>query len=106
MMAKPNRIENSRTWRISPCAKAPTTVSGMMCRKKSTVFCASACLAKPATLVASAMAPPKTGARSDGVADDQPDHERKGRDDFEIDQRLDADAANFLRILNVRDTRH
>ena len=34
--AKPNRIENSRTWRISPCAKAPTTVSGMMCRKKST----------------------------------------------------------------------
>ena len=43
--AKPNRIENSRTWRISPCAKAPTTVSGMICRKKSTLFCASACLA-------------------------------------------------------------
>ena len=45
-------------------------------------------------------------ARPDCVADDQPDHQRKRRDDFEIDQRLDADAADFLGILDVGDARH
>ena len=40
--AKPNRIENSSTCRMSPRAKAPTTLSGMMFRKKSTLFWALA----------------------------------------------------------------
>ena len=33
----------------------------------------------------------------------QPDHQREGRDDLEIDQRLDADAADLLGILDMRD---
>ena len=49
MSEKPNRIANSSTCRISPCAKAPTTVSGMMCKTKSTDFISLACFAKPAT---------------------------------------------------------
>ena len=78
-----------------------------MCRKKSTVFCASACLAKPATVWSHlAMAPPKPAPGLTHVADDQPDHEREGRDDLEIDQRLDADAADFLGILDMRDAGH
>ena len=37
------------------------------------------------------------------VADDEADHQREGRDDFEIEQRLDADAADFLGALDMRD---
>ena len=39
----------------------------------------------------------------DEVADDQADHEREGRDDLEIDQRLHADAADLARVLDVAD---
>ena len=41
--AKPNRIEISRTSRISPFAKASTTVVGMMCIRNSVTLCALAC---------------------------------------------------------------
>jgi len=40
------------------------------------------------------------------VADQEADGQRKGRDDLEIDERLDADPADLARILDVRDTRH
>ena len=40
--AKAKRIANSSTCRISPSAKAPTTVAGMMCRKYSTMLCSPA----------------------------------------------------------------
>ena len=42
-------------------------------------------------------------ARTHHVSDDQPDHKREGGDDLEIDQRLDADPADFLRILDMGD---
>ncbi len=35
------------------------------------------------------------------VADDKPDDEREGRDDLEIDQRLDADAPDLPGILDM-----
>ena len=44
-------------------------------------------------------------ARLHQVADDQSDHQREGRDDLEIDQRLDADAADLLGVLDVGDAR-
>ncbi len=40
------------------------------------------------------------------VADQKPDHQREGRNDLEIDQRLDADAADLLGILNMRNARY
>ena len=48
----------------------------------------------------------KAVARLDHIADEQPDHQRKGRDHFEIDQRLDADAADLLGVLDMGDARH
>ena len=57
--AKPIRIEKNSTWRMSPLAKAPTTESGMMARRKSTaVRCASG-LAYLATAAASGALPVK-----------------------------------------------
>ena len=35
----------------------------------------------------------------------KPDHQREGRNDLEIDQRLDADAADLLGVLDMRDAR-
>ena len=40
--AKAKRIANNRICRISPSAKAPTTVAGMMCKRNSTVLCSPA----------------------------------------------------------------
>ena len=45
----------------------------------------------------------ETRAGLDHIADDKTDHQREGGDDFEIDQRLDADAADLLGILYMRD---
>ena len=45
----------------------------------------------------------ETRAGPDHIADDKTDHQREGGDDFEIDQRLDADAADLLGILYMRD---
>ena len=42
-------------------------------------------------------------AGPDQIADEQTDHQREGGDDLEIDQRLDADAADLLGILYMRD---
>ncbi|MGY3649156.1 hypothetical protein ACVWW2_004447 [Bradyrhizobium sp. LM4.3] len=39
------------------------------------------------------------------IADDKSNHQREGRDDLEIDQRLDADAADLLGVLDMRDAR-
>ena len=41
--AKPKRIAINSTCRISPLAKASTTVFGMMCSRKSVTVCAFAC---------------------------------------------------------------
>ena len=41
-------------------------------------------------------------AGPDHIADDKTDHQREGGDDLEIDQRLDADAADLLGILDMR----
>jgi hypothetical protein len=43
-------------------------------------------------------------ARTHQVSDDQADHKRERRDDLEIDQGFDADAADFLGILDMRDS--
>ena len=59
MSASPNRMANSSTCRMSPRAKAPTTLSGMMFSRKSTVFISCACLANWATTEASGALPPK-----------------------------------------------
>ena len=45
----------------------------------------------------------ETRAGPDHIADDKTDHQREGGDDLEIDQRLDADAADLLGILYMRD---
>ncbi len=39
------------------------------------------------------------------IADQQSDHQGEGRDDLEIDQRLDADATDLLGILDMGDAR-
>ena len=49
------------------------------------------------------MAAAETRAGPDHIADDKTDHQREGGDDLEIDQRLDADAADLLGILDMRD---
>ena len=100
--AKPNRIENSSTCRISPVAKAPTTVSGMICRKKSTDLLGFRLLGKTGHFARVGQRTAETAARPDHIADDKSDHQCEGGDDLEIDQRLDADAADFLGILDMR----
>jgi hypothetical protein len=40
------------------------------------------------------------------LADDQADSERQGRDRFEIEQRLDADAADLLEVAHRADAMH
>ena len=45
----------------------------------------------------------KPRARLDHVADDQPDEEREGRNDFEVQQRLAADAPDLLHVLHAGD---
>src|SRR5271167_1362805 len=39
------------------------------------------------------------------ISDSEPDDQREGRYDLEIDQRFDADAADLLGILDMRNTR-
>ena len=46
------------------------------------------------------------GARAGDVGDEQADDQREGGDDLEIHQRLDADPADLLGVLDVRDARH
>src|SRR5206468_11546641 len=48
----------------------------------------------------------ETRAGPDQVTDEETDHQREGGDDLEINQRLDADAADFLGILYMRDARY
>ena len=48
----------------------------------------------------------KPGTGMDEVTDQQTDHQRKGRDYLKIYQRLDADAANFLGVLDMRNARY
>src|SRR6185312_3388728 len=43
-------------------------------------------------------------AGPDHIADDKTDHQREGGDDFKIDQRLDADTAALLGILDMRNS--
>ena len=102
-MAKPNSTENSSTCRISPCAKAPTTVSGMMCRMKSTDLLRLGLLGEVGDGMRIGRRAAEARARLDHVADDEADHQREGRDDLEIDQRLDADAADLLGVLDMGD---
>ena len=47
----------------------------------------------------------EAGAGTHQISDEQSDHKRKCRDDLEIDQRLDADAADLLGILDMRNAR-
>src|SRR5216684_1568915 len=71
--AKPNRIANSSTCRMSPRASAPTTLSGMMLRTKSTDF--------PGILN-------MRNARHDGAEDDRRDHHLDQFDEA-VAERLD-----------------
>ena len=48
----------------------------------------------------------KAGAWANQIADGEPDHQREGRNDLEIEQRLDADAADLPGILDVRNARY
>jgi len=45
-------------------------------------------------------------AGANDLSNDQPRRQRESRDDFEIHQRLDADAATFLRRRYARRRRH
>ena len=101
--AKPNRIENSSTCRMSPLAKAPTTLSGMMSSTNSTPVCA----ARPAADIwrrrrrRPCREKPSPG-RSE-IADEKAERQRYGRDDLEIDERLDADAPDLGGALDMGD---
>ena len=46
------------------------------------------------------------GAGLQGVGDDQADDERQRRNHLEIDQRLEADAADLLHVLHAGDAMH
>ena len=48
----------------------------------------------------------EAGARFEQIADKQADRQREGRDDLEIDQRLDPDAPNLARIFDMGHARH
>ncbi len=48
----------------------------------------------------------EAGARLDDLADQQADAERDGRDHLEINQRLDADPAEFLQVAHAGDAVH
>ena len=82
-------------------AKAPKNVFGMMLSRWST---------RPSLLGARWRSSPRrlriegrgidveAGAGLDDLADDQADHQRERRDHLEIEQRLDADAAELLQV--------
>ena len=61
---------------------------------------------KPATAAGVWPWPAKPAPGCSRLAIMRPSDEREGRHDFEIDQRLDADAADLLRVLDMRDARH
>ena len=65
----------------------------MMCSTKSTGFFARLLGVSRATAWRPALAA-DARARPHEIADDQADRQREGRDDFEIDQRLDADPSD------------
>ena len=93
--AKPNSTENSSTCRISPLAKASTTVFGMMFSRKSVVDCSFPVRRTPrSTCVSSAGGiDVHSGAGLQRVDDDQADDQRDGADHFEIEQRVAAGLA-------------
>ena len=101
--AKPNRIENSSTCRMSPWRRRRPRVSGMMLQDEIDRLLRFGLLGVGGDRCRIGHAPPKPVPDLDQIADDQPDHQREGRDDLEIDQRLDADAADLLGVLDVRD---
>ena len=74
-----------------------------MCRKKSTALLRLGLLGIVGDGLRVGHGAAEARARPDHIADDEADHQREGRDDLEIDQRLDADAADLLGILDMRD---
>ena len=85
-------------------AKAPTTVSGMIAADRRRTFDLLALLGGTAPRhCALAGAPPKPAPGCTSVSDEKADHQRDGGDHLEIDQRLDADAADFLGVAEYAD---
>ena len=107
-IAKPVRIETSSTCSRSPLAKAPKKVSGMM---------ASRCLTMPfflgllhivrtalASSVAGSMLKPLPGCST--LPTIRPISSASGRNDLEVDQRLEADAPDLLEVAHRGDAVH
>jgi hypothetical protein len=101
---RPNSTANSSTCRISPLAKASTTVPGMMfSRKPTTSWCGRLGIFGDRLAVEAGRIDVQPGARLEHVRDDQADEHRQRRHDLEVDDRLDADAADLLGIRQLGD---
>ena len=87
---------------MSPAAKAPTTLIGDDVEEEIDRALVRRRLAYLATAGGVRLAG-ETRARLHDIADDEADDEREGGDDLEIDQRLDADAADLLGVLDMGD---
>jgi hypothetical protein len=101
--AKPNRIENSSTCRISPCAKGADDGVGNDVQEEIDALLRLGLLGVIGHRLRIGHGAAEARARPHQIADEEPDHQREGGDDLEIDQRLDADAADLLGVLDMRD---
>ncbi len=90
---------------MSPLAKAPRIVSGNQTQQeidRALMLGGFAGVLRDGGGVRPAGKP---RARPNELTNDQPRRQRESRDDFEIDQRLHADAANLLRVVDMGDAR-
>ena len=106
--AQPNSSENSSTCSTSPLAKAPTTVFGMMRRRKSTapvLFSLRGAIDVGAERrsVERTRVDVHARARIEEVRDRDTEHQRDRRHDLEVDHRLHADAADLLEVARAAD---
>jgi hypothetical protein len=99
VIAYPNRMATSRTWRRSPePVKALRNVEGMMFRMKSVVRYGIGVERCRVGVEA------RSGLKK--VDDDQADDERDGGDHLEVDQGLGADASHLLHVTGAGDAKH
>ena len=102
--ATPNRIEKKTTCRISPWAKAPTTLEGTMWVTKSTNRSSFALGGERRDVgrgrESRGMSMPS--ARPQHVHHHQADRQREGRHHLEVDQRLEPHPADPLEVARVR----
>src|SRR5262249_61999946 len=107
-IAKPVRIDISRTCKRSPLAKAPMNVSGMIASKWATMPSSFALLTYPATALgsrlATSMSKPLPGCSSSPTIN--PRASVSVGNGLEINQGFDAYAADFLEVAHRSDPVH